>query len=167
MKKTLVSLSFIFVFVMYSLYQYFGGSGTAATFVAANTSAPSIPVTLSKTSQPVVSAKKQVQTPSNPVVAQKGQYANGTYVGDIANAYYGYIQVQAIIQNGKLADVQFLQYPSDRSRSVSINTRAMPVLRSEAISAQSANVDIVSGATDSSLAFQQSLDSALTQAVNS
>lgn len=166
MKKTLVSFTFIFVFVMYSLYQYFGGSGTATTFVAANTSAPSIPVTLSKTSQPIVSAKN-TQTPSNQPVAQKGMYANGTYTGSVANAYYGYIQVQAIIKNGKLADVQFLQYPSDRSRSVSINTRAMPILKSEAISAQSANVDIVSGATDSSMAFQQSLDSALSQAINS
>ena len=94
-------------------------------------------------------------------------YANGTFTGSVVDAYYGNIQVQAIIANGQISDVQFLQYPSDRSRSVSINTRAMPILKSEAISAQSANVDIVSGATDSSRAFVQSLGSALAQARNS
>jgi len=60
--------------------------------------------------------------------------------------------------------VQFLQYPSDRNTSIRINSRAMPILKQEAISAQNANVNIVSGATDSSQAFQQSLASALSQA---
>ena len=91
-------------------------------------------------------------------------YTDGTFTGDVADAYYGNIQVQTTIQNGKIVDVQFLQYPNDRSRSVSISNRAMPILKSEAISAQSANVDIVSGATESSRAFIQSLGSALAQA---
>jgi uncharacterized protein with FMN-binding domain len=102
-----------------------------------------------------------------PIPKPVGQYADGTYTGDPADAYYGTIQVEAIIQNGKLTDVQFLQHPSDRSTSVRINNHAMPILRQEAISAQSANVDTVSGATDSSGAFQQSLASALSQAKNS
>jgi len=91
-------------------------------------------------------------------------YKDGTFNGSTADAYYGYIQVQATISSGKITDVQFLQYPSDRSRSVAINTVAMPNLKQEAIQAQSANVDIVSGATDSSQAFIQSLSSALSQA---
>ena len=102
-----------------------------------------------------------------PIPKPVGQYADGTYTGDPADAYYGTIQVQATVQNGKLTDVQFLQHPSDRNTSVRINNRAMPILRQEAISAQSANVNIVSGATDSSGAFQQSLASALSQAKNS
>ena len=74
------------------------------------------------------------------------------------------VQVKAIIKNGKVADVQFLQYPNDRNRSVEINSYADPQLTSEAIQAQSANVDIVTGATDSSDAFIQSLTDALSQA---
>ena len=101
-----------------------------------------------------------------PIPKPVGQYADGTYIGDPADAYYGTIQVQATVQNGKLTDVQFLQHPSDRNTSVRINNSAMPILRQEAISAQSANVNIVSGATDSSGAFQQSLASALSQAKN-
>jgi uncharacterized protein with FMN-binding domain len=57
-----------------------------------------------------------------------------------------------------------LQYPSDRRTSIAINRRALPVLRSEAIAAQSANVDIVSGATLTSEAFIESLGAALREA---
>ncbi len=60
--------------------------------------------------------------------------------------------------------MQFLQYPDTHSTSVYINQQAMPYLQQEAIQAQSANVNIVSGATDTSIAFQQSLASALAQA---
>ncbi len=91
-------------------------------------------------------------------------YKDGTYTGNVADAFYGNIQVQATIQNGKITNVQFLQYPNDRTRSIAINTLAMPNLSSEAIQAQNANVNIVSGATDSSNAFIQSLSSALSQA---
>jgi len=91
-------------------------------------------------------------------------YNDGTYTGGVADAYYGMVQIQAVIQGGKLASVSFLQYPNDRNTSVFINGQAMPILKSEAIQAQNANVDIVSGATDTSMAFQQSLGDALAQA---
>jgi uncharacterized protein with FMN-binding domain len=120
---------------------------------------PTTPVAVVQT--PVVSAP-----PPTPAPKPVGQYADGTYTGNPADAYYGTIQVQAIIQNGALANVIFLQYPSDRSTSRSINSYAMPILTSEAIQAQSANVNIVSRATDSSMAFQQSLGNALAQAKN-
>ena len=92
------------------------------------------------------------------------KYKDGAYTGSSADAYYGSIQVQVTISGGKITDVAFLNYPHDRGTSVSINTQAMPYLKQEAIAAQSANVNIVSGATDSSLAFRQSLASALAQA---
>lgn len=108
-------------------------------------------------------APKPTPAPA-PAPKPAGQYKDGTYTGSVADAYYGNIQVQVSIQNGKIADVAFLQYPNDRGTSREINGQAMGYLRSEAISAQSANVDIVSGATDSSLAFRQSLTYALSQA---
>lgn len=89
---------------------------------------------------------------------------DGAYTGSVANAQWGYVQVKAIISGGKITDVQFLQYPNDRSRSVYINSVADPQLTSEAIQAQSAQVDVITGATDSSQAFIQSLADALTQA---
>lgn len=93
-----------------------------------------------------------------------GTYKDGTYVGAATDAYYGTVQVQAVIRNGKIADVPFLQYPNSRGHSRAVNGQAMPILTSEAIAAQSAQVDVVSGATFTSEAFMQSLRSALTQA---
>ncbi len=91
-------------------------------------------------------------------------YKDGTYTGIVADAFYGNVQVQATISGSKITDVQFLQYPHDALRSQAINTLAMPNLRQEAITAQIAQVDVVSGATDTSSAFVQSLQSALSQA---
>ncbi len=93
-----------------------------------------------------------------------GQYKDGSYTGTVADAYYGSVQVQASISGGKITDVTFLQYPNTHSESVYINQQAMPYLKQEAIKAQNANVDIVSGATFTSQAFIQSLTSALSQA---
>ncbi|UVK55873.1 FMN-binding protein [Mesorhizobium sp. AR02] len=91
-------------------------------------------------------------------------FADGTYTGPVADAYYGLIQIQASIQGGRLTALKVLKYPSDRRTSISINRQALPMLRDEAISAQSANVDIISGATLTSRAFRQSLGGALKQA---
>lgn len=118
------------------------------------TSTPSSTPTTPPTTTPPVT------TPPKP----KGQYKDGTYTGTAADAYYGFIQVKAVISGGKITDVIFLQYPNDRSTSIRINTQAMPYLKAEAIQIQSANVDGVSGASDSSQAFRESLGSALSQA---
>lgn len=93
-----------------------------------------------------------------------GQYRNGEYIGSTADAYYGNIQVKVVISGGKISDVVFLDYPHDRRTSMMINSQAMPDLKTEAIQVQNANVDIVSGATATSEAFRQSLQSALAQA---
>lgn len=91
-------------------------------------------------------------------------YKDGQYTGSTADAFYGYVQVLAVISSGRLTEVRFLQYPNDRSTSVEINSQAIPYLQQEAIQAQSAHVDIISGATDTSQAFIQSLSAALSKA---
>ena len=139
MKKILLSGALIIVFVVYVWQQHLSGSGM--NFSVKNSS--------NKVAMPV----------SNVV------YKDGQYTGTTADAYYGNIQVVAVIQGGKITDVQFLNYPQDRSTSIQISKRAMPILKSEAIAVQSARVDAVSGATDTSKAFVQSLTSALNQAV--
>lgn len=96
----------------------------------------------------------------------RGLYADGSYTGSPADAYYGTVQVKVIVSGGQITGVQFLQYPSDRSTSRYINGQAMPMLTQEAIQAQSANVNGVSGATATSGAFVQSLASALALAKN-
>ena len=116
-------------------------------------------------SVPTASAPTPVPQ-ATPAPAQKSgsPYRDGTYTGSSADAFYGNIQVQATISNGKLTNIKFPQWPNDRFRSVRINQQALPWLTQEAIQAQSANVDAISGATDTSVAFVNSLQSALNQA---
>ena len=99
---------------------------------------------------------------STPAFSQS--WHDGTYTGSVADAFYGNVQVQATIKNGQITNVAFLQSPNDRSTSIMINRQAMPLLRQEALQNQNAQVDIISGATQTSEAFRQSLQSALNQA---
>jgi uncharacterized protein with FMN-binding domain len=107
-----------------------------------------------------------VAPPSTPPtgVVSNGGYKDGVYTGDVTDAFYGNVEVQVTISGGKITDVVFLQYPNDRNTSIEINSQAMPYLKQEAIAAQNAQVDIVSGASQTSRAFIQSLQSALDKA---
>lgn len=100
-----------------------------------------------------------------PIASSAGPvYVDGQYTGPAANAYYGVVQIQAIVENGRVARLKVLQYPSDRQTSIAINRQALPLLRDEVIAAQTADVDVVSGATLTSEAFIKSLNGALAQA---
>jgi uncharacterized protein with FMN-binding domain len=110
------------------------------------------------------SAQQGTNNNANNSSTAGGQYKDGQYTGAVADAFYGNLQVKAVVQGGKLSDVQFLDYPHDRRTSQEINSQAMPWLKDEAIQAQSAQVDLISGATLTSEAFVQSLQSALNQA---
>jgi uncharacterized protein with FMN-binding domain len=154
MKKFTLSVTVIIAFFLYSLLVHSQNQPDSAIIPVPASPQPQQPSPTSAGQSPLGDA-----TP-----LPKGKYKDGTYTGDPADAFYGTIQVQATISNGSITDVTFLQYPNDRRTSIEINSQAMPMLRSEAISAQNANVDIISGATDSSQAFRQSLTSALNQA---
>jgi uncharacterized protein with FMN-binding domain len=145
MKKLILSLSVIFLFAIYSQFQ-------RQSVLGVNT--------IAQTPPPPTPASGGTAPPTG----NTGNYKDGTYTGSVADAFYGNVQVQAVVQNGKISSVQFLQYPSDRARSLMISGYATPQLQQEAIQTQSANVDIVSGATDTSQAFISSLTSALNQA---
>jgi uncharacterized protein with FMN-binding domain len=91
-------------------------------------------------------------------------YKDGTFTGSVEDAYYGNVQVSATIASGKITAVNFLQYPNDNPNSMYVNSQAVPYLKQEAVQAQSANVNIITGATLTSQAFIQSLATALNQA---
>jgi uncharacterized protein with FMN-binding domain len=153
MKKAIVSLVIIGTFVIYSIIH--AHPGLVAVIPNPPGESPSSSSSAAITSS--TETPNAAQTPGS-------LYRDGSYTGSVDDAQWGFVQVKAIITNGKITDVQFLQYPNDRSRSIYINSIADPQLTSEAIQAQSANVDIVTGATDSSDAFIQSLTDALSQA---
>lgn len=139
----------ILAFVAYSIQQR--NEGNQATNRVASSASPTASTDNSDGSSPATTA-----TPTT--------YKNGIYTGKSADAFYGFIQVKATISGGKLTNIEFLDYPQDQPNSVTINQQAMPVLKSQAIQVQSAQVDGVSGATDTNHAFTESLGDALAQA---
>ena len=96
-------------------------------------------------------------------VLVRPKFRDGVYLGPSVNAYFGVVQVQVTIAGGKVAQVEAVDYPADRNRSRRINDQALPMLRTEVIRGQSADVDIISGATLTSVAYARSLASALSQ----
>ena len=64
----------------------------------------------------------------------------------------------------RITAVSVPTYPNHTDRSVFINQNALPILKSQALKAQSANINMVSGATDTSDGFAQSLQAAILKA---
>ena len=89
---------------------------------------------------------------------------DGTFTGAAADTRYGPVQVQITVAGGKITDAQAVQYPQESGRDVRINSAAVPALNDETLQAQSAQIDMVSGATYTSEGYQQSLQSAIDQA---
>ncbi len=164
MKKYLLSLLIVIAFVGYVLYQR--GTNVISIFNENDRHPVTIPSSLASPVSTSESLPSATGTPPATVTPrpQTGMYKDGSYTGPVTDAYYGNVQVKAVIKNGKISDVQFLQYPNDRGTSREINGQAMPYLTQEAIQAQNANVDIISGATQTSIAFRESLASALSLA---
>ncbi len=86
-----------------------------------------------------------------------------TVTGNAIDTRYGPVQVRVTVAGSRITKVDVLQYPSESNRDAEINSYALPVLNQEAIAAQSAQVDAVSGATYTSDGYQRSLQSALDQ----
>ncbi len=84
--------------------------------------------------------------------------------GQLIDTRFGPVEVQVQFTNGAISEVAVVAYPNGDGKSVRINARALPTLRTEALSAQSAQIDTVSGATYTSHAYVQSLQSAIDQA---
>ncbi|SER65344.1 FMN-binding domain-containing protein [Pedococcus cremeus] len=122
-----------------------------------------------------------------PIVAQAGAASNGsgsasgsgssgsssgsgsssstkTFSGDTAMTQWGPVQVQITVAGGKVTRATALQVPSGNNRDQEINSYAVPVLNQEVVAAQSANIDMISGATVTSDGYLQSVQSAFDKA---
>jgi uncharacterized protein with FMN-binding domain len=81
----------------------------------------------------------------------------------VISTRFGDVQVEVTIAGGAITDVTALQLPDRDGRSRQIASAAEPILREEALTAQSASIDLLSGATFTSEAYAESLQSALDQ----
>ncbi len=146
-------------------------SGLAYAFASTDTGAsanvaapagivtPTPAVTAAPSSAPTVTVPVSPATTASPTTAAPAPtVVNGASFGN----RYGDVQVQATFAaDGSLTNVDVLQVPYRDGKSVSINNYAVPRLNSEALTAQSANVHTVSGATYTSIGYEQSLQSAI------
>jgi uncharacterized protein with FMN-binding domain len=84
-----------------------------------------------------------------------------TVTGHVAETAYGPVQIQLIVQSGKIVKVAVLQQPSNTSHDIQIGEFAFPRLISETLAAQDAKIDAVSGASYTSAGYISSLQSAV------
>jgi len=92
------------------------------------------------------------------------QSTSTTATGSVAMTRWGPVQVELTVESGTITEVSVVQYPNGNHEDQEINSYALPILTQETIDAQSASIDMVSGATVTSLGYLQSLQSALDQA---
>ncbi|MFE9690060.1 FMN-binding protein [Micromonospora sp. NPDC005806] len=86
---------------------------------------------------------------------------NGTVTGSVAQTRWGPVQVRIAVSGGKITEVTAVRVPDGNRRDQEINDYAVPILRQQALAAQSARIDTVSGATVTSDGYRESLQSAI------
>ena len=90
--------------------------------------------------------------------------STATYTGSVVQTRWGPVQVRITVSAGKITAVDVLQYPQSNGKDQQINAYALPILVQDTLSAQSADIDMVSGATVTSDGYVQSLQAALDEA---
>ncbi len=126
---------------------------------------PSIPTsavsgTSGVSSAPVSEAGPGAVVPTGSLV---GSLSPGetALTGQVANTAYGPVQVQLVVRDNKIIKVSILQQPDGTIHDIQIGQYAFPELISETLTAQSAKIDAVSGASYTSAGYIRSLQSAL------
>ncbi|HET6167424.1 MAG TPA: FMN-binding protein [Marmoricola sp.] len=137
-------------------------SGPAATSQVAQTPVGgSLPSTSSGSSPSTSSAPS---TSSGSSSSSAGGSTTGTVTGPSVDTRWGPVQVEITTSAGKVTAVNVVRYPSGNGTDQQINSSALPVLVQETLQAQSAQIDMVSGATVTSDGYLQSLQGALDKA---
>ncbi len=128
------------------------------------TATPATPATSTQNTGSGAGTGTSTDTPSTPQASAPTTAHDATYTGTTVNTRFGPVQVQVTVSGGSITDVTALQLTNADGRSVQISNRAEPILRQEVLASQSAQVSNVGGATYTSQAYLQSLQSALDQA---
>lgn len=147
--------------IMVLLFGYHTSTSGALRATSAQVSTPIAGSTSTDTSD----TSDTSSTSSTSSASGTEKAASSTTVdGDSVNTEWGPVQVQITVTDGKVTEVNMLDYPYENHKDQEINTRALPVLIQETLDAQSADIDMVSGATVTSVGYRESLQSALDQA---
>ena len=125
--------------------------------------ASSIPAAPGSTGSGTISGTTGTATAPAPV-AGATTAKDGTFTGSAARTPYGPVQVQIVVAGGKVTSANAVAYPTGSGLDRQINGYALPILNSEAVSASSASIQMVSGASFTSQGYIGSLQSAIDQA---
>jgi uncharacterized protein with FMN-binding domain len=90
--------------------------------------------------------------------------ADGDFISDRHGLMWGDVRVKVSIHGGQITAVEALEFPDHRAQSAYLSQLALPILESEVIKSQKAQVDVVSSATDTSYTFQDAVADAITKA---
>ena len=134
----------------------------AADTAPSTTSGTTTPSTTTPSTTAVATTTPETTQPAAVTAAPSGS-ADGVFLGTAEYTEWGDVQVQVTISDGAIVDIAAIQYPTGR-KSSDINSQAIPMLEANAIAVQSADLDIVSGATYTSRTYADSLQAALDQA---
>jgi hypothetical protein len=93
-----------------------------------------------------------------------GTSGSSTVTGNVAQTRWGPVQVRLTVSAGRIVAADAVQYPNGNGTDQQINSYALPVLAREVLAAQSARIDLVSGATVTSDGYVTSLQSAIDRA---
>ncbi|GCE16015.1 hypothetical protein [Tengunoibacter tsumagoiensis] len=113
-KKVTVAILIIGAFILYSLlFNHADSVAIVPTSTSTSSSSTDSPGSANSpgSSSNAGSTDATPPTTSNNTSTTSTQYKDGSYTGSVADAHWGNLQVKAIIKNGKITDVQFLQYP--------------------------------------------------------
>ena len=102
-------------------------------------------------------------TTSSSTSSSNSTMKDGTYTGKSTSTEWGDVQVKITVASGKITQITVLKHPTG-GKSDEINSRSLPTYKQEALAAQSANINQVSGATETYKGFTGSLQSAINQA---
>jgi uncharacterized protein with FMN-binding domain len=130
-------------------------------------SASALPVAAARPRATAPAASAPAKTPSagpSAAATPSAPAAATTYLGPATDTRWGIVQVQVTVTGGKVTDSQAVQVPNGNGRDDEINSVAVPILNSEVLAAQSAQIDTVSGATVTSDGYVTSLQGALSAA---
>lgn len=119
------------------------------------------PPSASSTHQPASRSTSGSRSRSTSRTSAPAAPTKRTITGAVVSTPYGDVQVAAVVKGTRLLDVTALHLTDANGTSRSISANAAPQLHDEALQAQSAKIDTVSGATYTSEGYRQSLQAAL------
>jgi len=132
--------------------------------IQASGALPSAGLPSSSGTTPTGTSATGTTTSAPPRPSTSSPASSRTIAGQAVETRYGTVQVQVVLSGSKISNVSFLQLTAYDDQSQQINQAAAPLLLQETLSAQSSQIDTVSGATYTSDGYIQSLQSALDQA---